>query len=601
MGAPYADYIDVWLPSADTAGATALVHRELGGMRAGSARELPWSLPAVRLPELPDAHPRWVWVRLAGDRALSLIGGVSPLRELAAVQQQITVAGAAVIGMVLLMAFVSLMMGIALPDRRFIGYAGYLLTLALLFATSENLQASLWLRDSPVAAVRLHSFSMCLHSAAAFAFARSMLDMARQFPRMDRVFSALAFACGVACVMAVAGWYGRIAVALNVLWVVFAVCVVSLCTVLLRRNLQAWPGLVGYSVYLAVGAMHFAKNLQWLPFTLATQYSYPMGAIAHVLAFFFALGWRVRRRERKALALSRHHGARLEQSVNERTHDLRQEVTEHQRTHEQLILAMREQKGLLAMVSHEFRTPLSTIGGVAQMLSDDRLRLPREEVKSEAEKITRTVLRMRDLVDTLLADEWLEASSETMSPVPIELGAFLGEKIGEHNEGSACGRISLALGARELHVMADETLLHIAVDNMLINAVKYAPAQSLVFVRAEFAEDLRDPPWNAGGASCVDIQVCDEGPGFRPQDLPHVFERFFRGDGVRRVPGIGLGLHMVQRIAKLHAGSVTAANRPEGGAVLSLKLPRVARDVRQAREEEDPAVKPGQPVIGWQA
>ncbi|SEK16568.1 Signal transduction histidine kinase [Variovorax sp. OK202] len=601
LGARYADYLDVWLPGEGADGATALVHRELGGMRAGSARELPWSLPAVRLPELPDAQPRWVWVRLAGDRALSLIGGVSPLRELAAVQQQITAAGAAVVGMVLLMAMVSLMMGMALPDRRFIGYAGYLLTLALLFATSENLQASLWFQDSPVAAVRLHSFSLCLHSAAAFAFARSLLDMARQFPRMDRVFKALAFACGLACVMAVAGWYGRIAVALNVLWVLFAVCVVALCAVLLRRNRHAWPTLVGYSVYLLTGVMHFAKNLQWLPFTLATQYSYAMAAIAHVLAFFFAMGWRVRHRERKALALSRRHGARLEQRVHERTRDLRQEVTDHQRTHEQLTLALREQKGLLAMVSHEFRTPLGTIGGVAQMLSDERLGLAREEVKSEAEKITRTVLRMRDLVDTLLADEWLEASSEKMSPVPIELADFLGEKIGEHNEGNARGRISLALDAPELPVLADETLLHIAVDNLLTNAVKYAPAQSQVFVRAGFRQDLRDTTGHAGATSCVRIQVCDQGPGFRPQDLPHVFERFYRAEGVRRLPGIGLGLHMVRRIARLHAGSVTAANRPEGGAVLTLTLPRLASDDPQAREDGDPAVNSDQRGFGWQA
>jgi signal transduction histidine kinase len=601
LNATYADYIDVWLPEGKSDGSVGLVHRELGGMRAGAARELPWSLPAVRLPDLPDTQPHWVWVRMAGDRALGLIGGVSPLRELAAVQQQITAAGAALIGMVLLMALVSLMMGIALPDRRFIGYAGYLLTLALLFATSENLQASLWLQHSPVAAVRLHSFSICLHSAAAFAFARSLLDMARQFPRMDRVFKALAFACGVACVMAVAGWYGRIAVALNVLWVVFAVLVVSLCAVLLRRNRQAWPSLVGYSVYLLVGVTHFAKNLQWLPYTLATQYSYAVGAIVHVLAFFFALGWRVRYRERKALALSQRHGARLEQRVNERTHDLRQEVADHQRTHEKLTLALREQKGLLAMVSHEFRTPLGTIGGVAHMLSDDRLGLAREEVKTEAEKITRTVLRMGDLVDTLLADEWLEASSENMSPAPIELAEFLGEKIGEHNEGNARGRISLAIDAPELPVLADETLLHIAVDNLLTNAVKYAPAQSQVFVRAGFQPSLRDKVGPAGATSFVRIQVYDHGPGFRPQDLPHVFERFFRAEGVRRVPGIGLGLHMVQRIARLHAGSVTAANRPEGGAVLTLMLPRLASDDRHVRADEDQAVELGQRDIGWQA
>src|SRR5690606_21507628 len=162
-----------------------------------------------------------------------------------------------------------------------------------------------------------------------------------------------------------------------------------------RRSPEAWPSLIGYAVYLAVGVLHFAKNLQWLPHTLAIQYSYSIGAIVHILAFFFALGWRVRHRERKALALSQLHGDRLEQRVNQRTHDLRQEVAHHQSTHNQLALALREQKGLIAMVSHEFRTPLGTIGGAAEILSDDRLGLTRDDVRSEAAKIARTVLRMR--------------------------------------------------------------------------------------------------------------------------------------------------------------------------------------------------------------
>ncbi|WP_395351549.1 hypothetical protein [Variovorax sp. UC122_21] len=82
--------------------------------------------------------------------SLSLAGGVSPLREMAAVQQEFNFADAGVVGMALLMAVVSLMMGIALPDRRFIAYAGYLVTLGLLFASSEGMPASLWLQDSPI-------------------------------------------------------------------------------------------------------------------------------------------------------------------------------------------------------------------------------------------------------------------------------------------------------------------------------------------------------------------------------------------------------------------------------------------------------------------
>jgi signal transduction histidine kinase len=587
LGAPYADYVDVWLPAAqEVGGNSGLVHRELGGMRAGALRELPWTLGVVRLPALPDAQPHWVWVRLAGDRALSLIGGASPLAEVASVQQGITFASGAAIGMVFLMALVSLMMGVALPERRFIGYAGYLLTLALLFWTSENLQSTRWFPNHPLIAVRLHSVSLCLHTMAAVAFSRSLLDMAHQFPRLDRVFKVLIAAGGVACLMAAAGWYGLIAPGLNLAWVAFAVFAVALCAVLLRRNTAAWPGMIGYAVYLAVGMLHFAKNLQWLPFTLATQYSYAVGAIVHILALFFALGWRVRHRERRALALSRRHGERLEQSVLERTHDLREEVAQHRQTYDQLAQALREQRGLLAMVSHEFRTPLGTIGGAAQILSDDRLALSRGDVKSEAAKISRTVLRMGDLVDTLLADEWLEASTENLCLVPVDMAGLLREKVEEHNAGAGGGRIALELAQPRMRVLADETLLHIALDNLLANAIKYGPADAPVLVWAGLETEA--PVHAAAGLAApgMCIRVCDEGPGFMPQDLPHVFERFYRAASVRRVPGIGLGLHMVHRIAKLHAGDAVAANRPGGGAVLTLSLPLCKADNEHPTEND---------------
>ncbi|WP_295987364.1 sensor histidine kinase [uncultured Variovorax sp.] len=591
LNAPYADYIDVWWHGADG----TLEHRSLGGMRAGSKRELPWSIPTVRLPEWRDTEPRWIWVRLAGDRTLSLVGGVSPLREQAEVQQELNFVDAGVTGMALLMAVVSLMMGIALPDRRFIAYAGYLVTLGLLFASSEGLPASFWLRDSPVAAVRLHNFAVCLHTAAAFAFARVLLDMQRQFPRMNRLFQVMTLACLAACAAAMGGWYGRVAQPLNLAWVLFAACIVPMCVLALRRNMQAWPGLVGYAVYLMMGSVHFAKNLQWLPYTLAAQASYAIGSILHIMAFFFALGWRVRQRERRALALSLRHRARLAQRVNERTRDLRQEIEQHHRTHDQLALALREQRGLLAMVSHEFRTPLGTIGGAAQILTDDRLGLAREEVKKEADKIGRTVLRMRDLVDTLLADEWLDASSGNVHPVPIDLAVFLREKIEEHNEAGGGARIALQLDASALPALADEMLLHIAMDNLLSNAIKYAPSDSPIRVRAGMRprppEDL--PQRTAG--PCVCIQVSDKGPGFGSADLPHVFERFYRSAGTRRIPGIGLGLHMVHRIAAVHGGSVAAANGPGGGAVLTLTLPALASDASTATAGHQPGTSAAGP------
>jgi hypothetical protein len=416
----------VWWPDGADGASGGFTHRALGGMRAASTRELPWSIPAVRLPDLPDTEPRWVWVRLAGDRSLTLAGGVSPLREQAVVQQELDYVDAAVAGMVLLMAVVSLMMGIALPDRRFIAYAGYLLTLALVFGSSEGLPASLWLQNHPLAAVRLHNFAVCLHSAAAFGFARVLLDMERQFPRMNRVFQVMTLVCLAACALAMAGWYGRIARPLNLMWVMFAACIVPMCAIALRRNLQAWPGLVGYAIYLLMGVVHFAKNLQWVPYTLATQSSYAVGSHrARAWPFFFALGWRVRHTASGGRSSLSQPAPRAAGAARERAHPRSApgSCTKHQRTHDQLALALREQKRPaghgVARVPHAAGHDR---GRGADALADDRLGLVTRRGQDRGREDQRArSFAWATLVDTLLADEWLDASSENLCLVPVEL------------------------------------------------------------------------------------------------------------------------------------------------------------------------------------
>ena len=73
------------------------------------------------------------------------------------------------------------------------------------------------------------------------------------------------------------------------------------------------------------------------------------------------------------------------------------------------------------------------------------------------------------------------------------------------------------------------------------------------------------------------LDVRDRGPGIAPEDLPHVFDRFYRARAARGLPGSGLGLAIVRQVAETHDGSVRAANDSHGGARLTLELPRAAR------------------------
>ena len=561
LRSPYADYIDVWLPEVGADGAVTWRHRALGGLRPVSQRDLASPINVLRLNALPDESPHTVWIRLAGHRTLSLAGAVWRLDALMSDLQSITIQVAAVIGMTLLMAVVTLFLGATLPDRRFLWYSVYLAASALLFACSENLLSVLLLPEQPMLAVRMHNLAMCLGLLTALIFARSVLDMPVQFPRIARAFLFMAALSGLALLVSLAGHYGKIAPLINLLRLGTAVLIIALCVILVRRGApSAWPNLIGYAVFGTVGALHFAKNLDWLPFSAFNQYSYLFGMMVHMIAIFVGLGLRVRLRERQALADSNAAGARLEATVAERTRALNAEVAGHEKTEEQLRVAMDEQRNFLSMVSHEFRTPISIIGASAQMIVDERLPPSPDDVQREAGKINRAAQRMTALVDTLLADEWLESSAMQLNPRELDLHATLRQLTQRYALGS--GReIVLACEPGNVTLHSDPMLLHILLDNLVENAIKYSPASGPIELDARCDGEHRI------------ITVRDHGVGINEADLPRIFDRFYRASTVKRQPGIGLGLFMVRRIAELHGGSVTAANAPGGGALFSVRLP----------------------------
>ncbi|WP_420464523.1 sensor histidine kinase [Panacagrimonas sp.] len=561
LRSPYVDYIDVWLPQVGADSEPTWRHRALGGLRPVSQRDLASPINVLRMDALPQKGPHTVWIRLAGHRTLSLAGAVWRLDALVSDLQRIMLQVAAVIGMTLLMAVVTLFLGATLPDRKFLWYSAYLAASALLFACSENLLSVLVLPEQPALAVRIHNLSMCLGLLTALIFARSVLDMPMQFPRIARAFQVMAALSGLALLMSLAGHYGKIAPLINLLRLGTAVLIISLCVILVRRHApSAWPNLIGYSVYGTVGALHFAKNLDWLPFSAFNQYSYLVGMMVHMIAIFVGLGLRVRLRERQALADSQAAGARLETTVAERTQALNAEIAGHEKTEAQLRVAMDEQRNFLSMVSHEFRTPISIIGASAQMIVDERLPPGPEDVQREAGKINRAAQRMTALVDTLLADEWLESSAMQLNPRELELSAAL-YQVGQRYARGSGRDVAFDLPSPALTVRADPMLLNILFDNLIENAIKYSPAGGSIDLRA----------WREGNTACFSVR--DRGAGIKDADVTQIFERFYRASTVKRQPGIGLGLFMVRRIAELHRGQVTAANAEGGGAVFTVRLP----------------------------
>ena len=111
-------------------------------------------------------------------------------------------------------------------------------------------------------------------------------------------------------------------------------------------------------------------------------------------------------------------------------------------------------------------------------------------------------------------------------------------------------------------LVGDSTALERAVLNLLDNAAKWSPPGGTVRVQMRPLDD-----WS------VLLEVADAGPGIPDEDLPRVFDRFYRADTSRTMPGSGLGLAIVRQVAVRHGGAVWAQRAPEGGALLAMRLP----------------------------
>jgi two-component system phosphate regulon sensor histidine kinase PhoR len=224
----------------------------------------------------------------------------------------------------------------------------------------------------------------------------------------------------------------------------------------------------------------------------------------------------------------------------------------------------RVRRDFVANVSHELRTPLTAIRGYVEALADANP----EESRRFLEIVSRHTLRMERLVRDLLRLARLDAGQEILERVPCSIdGLFSAVETDVATLLSARRQtVERDIAPDAIKVSGDPVKLQDALRNLLENATNHAPEGSRILMQVR----------RAGGK--IVITVADEGPGIPPNDLTRIFERFYRVDKSRtrdgKDPGgTGLGLSIVRHLVELHGGRVTAANRPEHGAIFTVELP----------------------------
>jgi two-component system, OmpR family, sensor kinase len=222
-----------------------------------------------------------------------------------------------------------------------------------------------------------------------------------------------------------------------------------------------------------------------------------------------------------------------------------------------LARALRAQREFVANASHQLRTPLTGL----------RLRLEAAGLKSRDPEVERELLAAERETERLarLLTELLTLARERERPEPERLSvAEVVEAAVERWEGPAesSGHRLSARGDGAPVVAATDADLAVILDNLVENALNYSPRGTAVAIE-----------WGAGGGSAW-VAVLDEGPGIEPVERERVFERFYRGTASRGgAAGTGLGLSVVESLARRWDGSVALEERPEGGTRAELRLP----------------------------
>ncbi|HEX6717608.1 MAG TPA: MASE1 domain-containing protein [Pyrinomonadaceae bacterium] len=228
--------------------------------------------------------------------------------------------------------------------------------------------------------------------------------------------------------------------------------------------------------------------------------------------------------------------------------------------------ASRLKEEFLATVSHELRTPLNAVVGWSRLLRTGQL--DAHGTSHAVEVIERNAAAQRQIIEDLLDVSRIVTGRLRISTQPVDLLLIIHASIDAVRPAAEAKeiRISTHIEAPDLIVRADSERLQQVLWNLLVNAVKFTPLGGTIDVYLEQQGAL------------AEIRIEDSGPGIPAEFLPRIFERFSQADGssTRKYGGLGLGLAIVRHLVELHGGTVAAANREEGGAVLTVRLPTMA-------------------------
>lgn len=248
------------------------------------------------------------------------------------------------------------------------------------------------------------------------------------------------------------------------------------------------------------------------------------------------------------------------------------DISDRKRAEAEILKSLAREKELselrakfVTMVSHEFRTPLTTIQFSTGLLQDYSVQWPEEKKSTHFVRIQLAIKRMTELLEDILVIGKIEANTLPFQPVSLNLEKFCRQLVEEQQlNDSNQHPIAFIHQGDNRDAQMDEKLLRQILGNVISNAIKYSPTGSSVclHLKCQNQEAI--------------FQVEDQGIGIPQADKERILETFYRATNVGNISGTGLGLAIVKRAVELHGGKLAIESQEGSGTIFTITLPLIS-------------------------
>jgi two-component system sensor histidine kinase KdpD len=237
-------------------------------------------------------------------------------------------------------------------------------------------------------------------------------------------------------------------------------------------------------------------------------------------------------------------------------------LAEQARQAELLQVTEKLQTALLNSISHDLRTPLVGITGALSSLREESLDLSAADRNNLIESAYDEAMRLNRLVGNLLNMTRLEGGAIHLKLEPSDIQDAIGAALNQMEERLGKKPVKVTIPVDLPLVPLDFALFGQVLVNLIENAIKYSPQESPIIIDVTQSQNY------------IKIQIIDQGIGIPPDDLDRVFDKFYRVSRPESINGTGLGLAICRGIVEAHKGFIKAENRPDGGTIITISLPK---------------------------